>query len=151
MMKNKVLPRYILSFILQQMLGLTFLCVISFLEIYIKHDIEWLKIGMFTFAFLVIIAYEFIIIYYYRKQKEAANTEKEKLHKRLTNNELYLWFLMLLLLDLVLIAAIISKYMDSYHMILIAVSVGVFYLITVFARPYFGVHLNHKNQKNEKK
>jgi FtsH-binding integral membrane protein len=148
MEKNKVFSNSIVNFILLQMLGITFVCIMLFVDIFIDQDFTWLKLGMLSFTFLVFIVYEILITYFYRKHQKAVQTgdaqekaehEDEEEHKHRSHNEKYLWFLLMVLLDIILLVSVITTYININTYILLFITFAVFYAIAVFIRPYFGV------------
>jgi hypothetical protein len=134
------------------MVGITFVCVMLLIDIYFNNNITWLKISILTFTFLVFIAYEIMINYFFKKAMNTKELEDEKVIKSINGdepptlksyNEKYLWFLSLVLVDVVMVVAMISKHINSNHFVLIIAALAVFYVISLIARPYFGV-IHHR-------
>lgn len=140
-MKKRVLTPIQINYLLQQMLAFTFLCIVIFVEHYIKVEFRYLKIGIHLFTLITLVIYEIIInVLYYRAKK---NTQQEVEEKELVNHEKFLWFEILFLIDTVILIAYLSVVTKIHIAIIIVLGFAIFYIISMLIKPYFGI----KHQK----
>ncbi len=139
---NKKLSKYQINFILLQLVAFTFVCIISFVDFFISYEFIFIKIGIQSFTVLTVIIYEIIVYVIYRRAKKNHEDDDEE---DVSHNEKYLWFEILLLLDILIIVALVSQYTSDYLNISIPLVIGFFlyYFISIIVKPYFGI----KNKK----
>lgn len=139
------------NYILLQLVGLTFVCIMLFIDLFIEKDLTYLRYGLQSFTLVAFIIFE-VIVHIVRsraniKLKENKSLEEETNVKVKPHNEKYLWFEMLLLLDIILINAIITTVSDNVNItILLIASLVLYYIISVIIRPYFGIMPKDKKE-----
>lgn len=135
---KKTLEKYKINYILLQLFVFTFVCVMIFVNNFISYEFNFIKISINSFTVLAVLIYEVIINLSYQKAK-VNFIEKENEKKEF--NEKFLWFELILLLDMLIIVGLISQVTKDYFNIVIPLIMGfaVFYLISVIVRPYFGI------------
>jgi len=141
---NKKLLKHQVNFILLQLIAFTFVCIIAFVDDFISYDFIFVKIGIMTLTIISVVIYEIIVNYIYQKAKKNYELIEED-NKEINHNEKYLWFEILLLLDILIIVALISPVIKSHVNIAIPLLIGfiLFYFISIIVKPYFGI----KNKK----
>lgn len=162
--KNNVLPIHVINYIIFQMIGVTFLCVMLVLNLF-DYEFEWLRISLLTFTIVAIIVYEIIInVWFYRRisriegiEEQSIETKDEPLEElkikpteeKKGYQEKYLWFLLMLLIDIFIIIYLLSNYVALHPVASLAVGIIIFYFISVFVRPYFGVNGDYKKESKK--
>lgn len=144
---KNVLPHHTINYILFQMLGFTFLCAMLFVDIFIDREITWLKLSLLTFTILSFILYEIIFNLIYSKvnnrikMEHNESVEEEDIEGSTKGyHEKYLWFISMLLIDIVIIVYLIATYTALSDIVSLFVGILIYYLLTLWIRPYFGVH-----------
>ena len=163
--KNALLPKHLINYILLQMVGITFLCVMLILNLF-DYEFEWLKTSLLTFTFLAIVVYEVIINYwFYRVNKRAKDDTIVKKHQdaplmegneatrkeKKGYEEKYLWFLFMLLIDVFIIIYLLSSYTPVHVPVSIILGILIFYGISMVVRPYFGVNNEEDQEKADRR
>lgn len=139
---KKKLSKYHINFIMLQLIAFTFVCIIAFVDYFISYDFHIIKIGMKTFTIVIVVIYELIINFQYKKAKrndEKVDEDKDK--EDVGYNEQYLWFEIILFIDILIIVALISQFINSSVNIVIplVLSFVFFYIISIIIKPYFGI------------
>jgi hypothetical protein len=141
----KVLSRFKINYILLQMVALTFVCLMSFVDLFIEEDIQWLKVGILTFTVTIFVVYEIIVNMIMRKIYQSQQTNEEEQNEIKPYNEQFLWFEIMFFLDLIFIISVLTSLFKNLNLtIVIAIAFAIFYIITIILRPYFGIE--HKKK-----
>jgi len=108
----------------------------AFLNYFIQYDLTFIEISVMAFTALTVIIYEIIIIYHYNKVKKNMSEEVEE---NQVYNESFLWFELILLLDILIVVALITQVTTVNVVYPIIIGFFVFYLISIIIKPYFGI------------
>ncbi len=139
---NKKLSKHHINVILSQLIILTFVCVIAFIDYFISYEFTYIKIGIWTFTLFVVLIYEIIVnILYHKARVNHKNKTEEPDQKAF--NEKFLWFEIFLLLDIIIIIALLTQFFDINIAILLITGFVIFHMISLLVKPYFGI----KNRK----
>ncbi len=138
---KKVLKKYQINNILLQLIVFTFVCVMVFINNFISYEFSFIKIGIKSFTVLTVIIFEVIINLYFQKAKKNYIEDENEKHEF---NEKFLWFELIFLLDVLIIVGLVSQATENQFNIAIPLIIGftLFYLISIFVRPYFGIKSN---------
>jgi hypothetical protein len=140
-MKKELSPKQI-NYLLLQLIAFTFICIIVLTDYQISIEFKSLKIGIYSFTILAIIVYEIIINLIFRKKKNEVEQPKENKEHKIGSNEKFLWFELLLLLDIIIIVAFVSQVTRLHIALGLIIGFALFYITTQIIRPYFGIKNN---------
>jgi|SRR5690554_2200392 len=138
---KKIFTPIQMNYILLQMLAVTFICIVIFADNYINMEFKAIKIGIYSFTFLTVVIYEIIINLLFSKAKKEKQDEEKKY--KYGNNEKFLWFEILFLIDTLIIIAYLSVVTSLHIALIIIIGFAIFYIISMLIKPYFGI----KHQK----
>lgn len=130
-----------INYLLQQILAITFVCIMIFADNYINVKFKYIKIGVYYFTIITVLIYEIFINLLYKRAK--SKKQDDETSHRYTNNEKFLWFEVLLLIDTLIMIAYLSVVTNIHIAILIIIGFTVFYIISMLIKPYFGIK-HHK-------
>ncbi|MDF2699904.1 MAG: hypothetical protein K0Q49_1460 [Haloplasmataceae bacterium] len=140
----KVLEKYKINFILLQMIAFSFICIMAYVDEILGIDLKFfLRISILSFTTLAVVIYEIIIFVFYKKAKNSYEIDPNSEKNKINYNERYLWFVILLLLDVIIIVSFIAHRFGKIDIIIPLVIGFILYsVISTIVKPYFGI--NHK-------
>ncbi|HEY8364095.1 MAG TPA: hypothetical protein VIK84_00870 [Haloplasmataceae bacterium] len=139
---KKPLSKKQMNYILLQMVAITYACVLLLADEYIGKNFMMLKIGIYAFLFITVVIYEIVIHILFKKALKRQHNNEQK-ESNLSNNEKFLWFELLLLLDVLIIVTLIHSITRIHVAILLVSGFFLFYCISMLIKPYFDI----KNSK----
>lgn len=135
---SRLLPRNKINYILQQMVVFSFVCLMAFFIFFVSYDFKLLRIGIQTFTVLTVVLYE-IIIHLIKSVRKNKSIEDDKDNQKYYN-EHFLWFNILLLIDIIFIVSLISQVFKNINIIFfLIIGITIFSIISNFVKPYFGI------------